>query len=153
MNNIVLYANIYINNNLGIKPIYYEYVNYICNVQEKALSCIPYNKIVINDTFIKHITGSLYITNKIFQFKCELYDISPVEIKKIIDLLYKKDFFYVNYYTLPTLQGTLLIDESSVRQGTILNELELSLSKEEHIINKLMLLSKNEPKNIIEMSI
>jgi hypothetical protein len=144
MNDYIIYANYYINNNLGVNPKYPEYLNYVCDIQQKALNCIPYDKIVINNsssvtasTMAKHLTGSIYITNKIFQFKCQLSSrISIKEIENIKKLLYKEGFYYVNY----------IVSSSQ-------SDLVLSSTKEEHMFNKIMLLSKNEPKKIIEMSI
>jgi hypothetical protein len=137
MNDYMIYANYYINNNLGVNPKYPEYLNYVCDIQQKALNCIPYDKIIINNTFLKHLTGSIYITNKIFQFKCQLSSITSIkEIENIKKLLYKEGFYYVNY----------IVSASQ-------SDLVLSSTKEEHMFNKIMLLSKNEPKKIIEMSI
>jgi hypothetical protein len=140
MNDYIIYANYYISNNLGVNPKYPEYLNYVCDIQQKALKCIPYDKIVINNTFLKHLTGSLYITNKIFQFKCQLYNIPIKEIENIKNLLYEEGFYYINY---------IITNSESVLRS----DLVLSSTKEEHMLNKMMLLSKNEPKNTIEMSI
>ncbi len=135
MKDIIIYANKYIPNNLGIKPNLTEYYDYVINIQECGLSCIPKNKIVTENTFSKHISGSVHSRNKVFQFKCRLHDIDSNELSKIIDNFYKNDFFYVNYYNT----------EESRK-----NSLDYQISKYENNLIKLLLISKNDyyPKDL-----
>jgi hypothetical protein len=129
MNDIILYANIYIPNELGYNPNYSEYCKYIIDVQQLGLSCIPYVNIVLENTFSKYIAGSIHLTNKIFQFKCRLFDIDSIELNEIVEKFYKKNFFYVNSY---------IINDNRK------NELKCQISKKENNIIKMILLANND---------
>ncbi len=129
MNDTIIYANIYIPNKLGYKPALTDYYKYIINIQQLGLSCIPTEHIVIENTFNKYVVGSIHLMNKIFQFKCRLFDIDSIEVKDIVEKFYKKNFFYVNYY---------------MANDNRKNELDCQVSRQENYINKMLLIANND---------
>ena len=133
MDDIILYANIYVPNTLGYGKVnYIDYLKIVVDIQQKALLSVPYNNIVVEKGMVKYMCGSINPTNKIFQYRCRLFDIDFEELNDIKKSLTENGFFNINSIVTNSDRDTKLYCENS---------------KEENIINKLALIANGEYNN------
>jgi hypothetical protein len=95
---IIIYADIYIQNELGKNPDILDYYKYALEVRKLGLDCVPYDNILLYRGSLKYLVQSLNITNTIFQFKCKLFDINLETLKLIKDKFNKAGFFYIDSF-------------------------------------------------------
>ena len=131
MNDIELYGYYYVANDLDADYTYIKYLNIAVEIQTKGLLCVPYDKIVVHDTFVRHMTGAVDLKKKLFQFRCRLNNICLEELENIRIKMNSHGFYYTSW------------DYSKTDRNISLQCFE---SKNDKVFNKLMLLSKNEIK-------
>lgn len=137
MDDIILYANIYVPNTLEYNKVnMIDYMKIVVDIQQKALLSIPYNNIVVEKGMVKYMCGSVNLKNKIFQYRCRLFDLDFEELNEIKQSLIDNDFFNINS-----------IVTTSDRDGEIYCE----NSREEQVLNNFVLIANGDYKEFQQL--